>query len=197
MAIKLNIKFDIKKIPKGVRIALSLTPAVIITVLAVVLIVMPKTKDIKKLKDEIAKQENEIAKSQAMAAKLDILKIENEKLKKRFTELQERLPEKEEISNLLINISDEARKSDVDILSWRPEAKKAHPSGIVEEIPFSVTLSGTYHNLGSFFGNLTRLNRIVNISDINLGSPQAKKDEAILSITLKASTFSVVKEGGK
>ena len=45
-----------------------------------------------------------------------------------------------------------AVSGDIDILTWRPEAvKKAHPSGIVEEIPFSITLAGAYHNLGSFF----------------------------------------------
>ena len=90
-----------------------------------------------------------------------------------------------------------AVNADIDILTWRPEAKKAHPSGIVEEIPFSLTLAGTYHNLGSFFSNLTRLNRIVNVSDIQLGDPKVRKEEATLNITVKAITFSAVKEKGK
>lgn len=193
----INIKFDIKKIPKGVRIALSVAPAVIISVIVLMLIVMPKTKEIKGLRSEISTQENEIAKSKAMAAKLDVLKVENEKLKKRLDELKEQLPEEKEVSSLLKQISEVAAKSDIDILSWKPEAKKAHPSGIVEEIPFSLTLTGTYHNLGYFFSNITRLNRIVNFSDIKLGTPKTQKDEAILNITFKASTFSSVKEEGK
>lgn len=193
----INIKFDIKKIPKGVRIALSVAPAVIISVIVLMLIVMPKTKEIKKLRTEISTQQNEIAKSKAMAAKLDILKVENEKLKKRLDELKEQLPEEKEVSSLLKQISEVAAKSDIDILSWKPETKKAHPSGIVEEIPFSLTLTGTYHNLGYFFSNITRLNRIVNFSDIKLGNPKTQKEEAILDITFKASTFSAVKEEGK
>ncbi|MDP2278950.1 MAG: type 4a pilus biogenesis protein PilO [Nitrospirota bacterium] len=197
MALKLNIKLDIKKVPKGARIAIAVAPAVIIAILFVMLVYMPKTKENKKLNTDISAQENEIVKNKTKAAKLDILKIENDKLIKELKELQEKLPEEEGVSSLIQQLSEMAAKADIDILTWKPEAKKAHPSGIVEEIPFSLTLAGTYHNLGSFFSSLTRLNRIVNVSDIQLGNPTVKKEEAALSISLKASTFSAVKEKGK
>ena len=197
MALKLNIKFDLKKVPKGARIAIAVAPAVIIAILFVVLVYMPKTKEVKMLNADISKQENEIAKNKTKAAKLDILKIENDKLTKKLKELQEKLPEEEGVSTLIQQLSEMAVKADIDILTWKPEAKKAHPSGIVEEIPFSLTLAGTYHNLGSFFSSLTRLNRIVNVSDIQLGDPKVRKEEAALNITVKAITFSAVKEKGK
>ncbi|MFZ3122948.1 MAG: type 4a pilus biogenesis protein PilO [Thermodesulfovibrionales bacterium] len=197
MAIKLDIKFDLKKVPKGARIAIAVAPAVIIAILFVMLVYFPKTKEIKKLDTDISAQENDIAKNRTKAAKLDILKIENDKLTKKLKELQEKLPEEEGVSTLIQQLSEIAVRADIDILTWRPEAKKAHPSGIVEEIPFSLTLAGTYHNLGSFFSNLTRLNRIVNVSDIQLGDPKVRKEEAALNITVKAITFSAVKEKGK
>lgn len=197
MALKLNIKFDLKKVPKGARIAIAVAPAVIIAILFVMLVYFPKTNEIKKLDTDISAQENDIAKNRIKAAKLDILKIENDKLTKKLKELQEKLPEEEGVSTLIQQLSEIAMKSEIDILTWRPEAKKAHPSGIVEEIPFSLTLAGTYHNLGSFFSSLTRLNRIVNVSDIQLGDPKVRKEEATLNITVKAITFSAVKEKGK
>lgn len=197
MALKLNIKFDLKKVPKGARIAIAVAPAVIITILFVMLVYFPKTKEIKDANAKISVQENEIAKNKTKAAKLDILKIENDKLIKELKELQEKLPEEEGVSSLIQQLSEMAAKADIDILTWKPEAKKAHPSGIVEEIPFSLTLAGTYHNLGSFFSSLTRLNRIVNVSDIQLGDPKVRKEEATLNITVKAITFSAVKEKGK
>jgi len=57
-----------------------------------------------------------------------------------------------------------------------------------------VELSGGYHNLGIFFSRLTKLNRIVNIADIKMGSPQPQRDEAIVRINFKATTFSAVPE---
>lgn len=200
MALKINLKIDLKKLPKGAKIAIAVGPAVIIAVLVAVLVLLPKQKDISRLKTEVDGQNSEIAKSRTMADRLDILKVENEKLKKKLAALKEKLPpnEEKEIRNILKQVSDEAAKAEVDILTWKPEGRKPHPSGIVEEIPFSMSLSGTYHNLGAFFGNLTRLNRIVNISDIKLGSPKpAKAGETMLDISLKASTFTAVKEAGK
>ena len=198
--LKLNFKFDLKKLPKGVKIGIAVAPAVIIAVLVAALVVIPKQKDISRLKTEVDGQNNEIAKSRTMADRLDILKVENEKLKKKLEALKEKLPpnEEKEIRNLLKQISDEAEKAGVDILTWKPEAKQSHPSGIVEEVPFSMTVTGTYHDLGAFFANLTRLNRIVNISDIKLGNPKpTKAGDAMLDISLRASTFTAVKEAGK
>ncbi|MBI3376858.1 MAG: type 4a pilus biogenesis protein PilO [Nitrospirae bacterium] len=197
MALKLDIKFDLKKVPKGARIAIAAAPAVIIAILFVMLVYFPKTKEIKDANAKISVQENEIAKNKTKAAKLDVLKVENDKLIKEIKELQEKLPEEEGISTLIQQIAEMAVKADIDILTWKPEVKKAHASGIVEEIPFSLTLSGTYHNLGSFFSSLTRLNRIVNVSDIQLGDPKVRKEEAALNITVKATTFSAVKEKTK
>ena len=123
MALKLNIKFDLKKVPKGARIAIAVAPAVIIAILFVVLVYMPKTKEVKMLNADISKQENEIAKNKTMAAKLDILKIENDKLIKEPKELQEKLPEEESVSTLIQQLSEIAVRADIDILTWRPEAK--------------------------------------------------------------------------
>ena len=80
------------------------------------------------------------------------------------------------------------------ILLWKPEQRVTHLSGIVYEIPVKVELSGSYHNLGYFFSSLTRLNRIVNISDIKLGDPKPAKDSTVLKVTFAATTFSAIPE---
>jgi len=156
---------------------------------------MPKQKKIKELDAKIDTQNNEIAASQAKAAKLEILKQENERLIKRINELKEQLPEEKEISSLLKQVSDLGIASGLSIKSWKPGQKTTHSSGIVYEIPVSVDVEGTYHNLGYFLSSLTKLNRIVNISDMKLGGPKLVKAENLLSASFKASTFSAVPEG--
>ncbi len=189
------LKLDIRNMPASVRVILALLPAVIISALAVVFLILPRHKEIKRLNAEIIKQENEIAKDQAKAARLPTLKLENEKLKKRLDELKLQLPEEREVSGLLKQVSDLGIKSGLRIVSWKPEQKKDHPSGIIYEIPVSVEMSGSYHSLGIFFSSLTRLNRIVNISDIKIGDPKPQRNEAVVKITFKATTFSAVPEG--
>lgn len=190
----LPLKINIKTLPPSARIIITILPSVIITVLAIFFLILPRDREIKRLNAEITKQENEIARDQAKAAKLDILRKENERLKEKLEELKLQLPEEREISGLLKQVSDLGIKSGLRIMLWKPEQKKDHPSGIVYEIPVNVELSGSYHNLGIFFSSLTRLNRIVNIGDIKLSDPKAQRNEAILKITFKATTFSSIPE---
>lgn len=190
----LKLKIDIKTLPPAARIVLTILPSVIITAIVVIFIILPRDKEIRRLNAEITKQENEIAKDQAKAAKLDILKKENERLRMRLDELKLQLPEEREVSGLLKQVSDLGIKSGLKIILWKPEQKKDHPSGIIYEIPVNVELSGSYHNLGVFFSSLTKLNRIVNIGDIKLTDPKPQKNEAILKITFKATTFSSIPE---
>jgi type IV pilus assembly protein PilO len=151
-------------------------------------------KQIKVLDSKIDKQNNEIASSQSKAAKLEMLKMENERLVARINELKEQLPEEKEISTLLKQVSDLGIAAGLEIKSWKPSPKVTHPSGIVYEIPVSVSVEGTYHNLGYFLSSLTRLNRIVNIQDMRLGSPRRERAESMLQVSFKASTFSAIPE---
>lgn len=194
LKLKLNLKFDMSRIPANVRLLLIFAPAVVITALAVMLLILPKYRELKKVKTEITVQENEIAKDQAKAARLTALKQENEKLKKRMEELKQQLPEEKEVSGLLKQVSDLGINAGLRILLWKPEAKKDHPSGIIYEIPVAVDIAGSYHSLAGFFSSLTKLSRIVNISSLKMGEPQSQRGEAVLRITFRAVTFSAMSE---
>jgi type IV pilus assembly protein PilO len=188
------IKVDYKIFPGYVRTIIAILPALVIAIAVTFMLIVPKNKEIKALESKIQAQENEIAKSQAKAEKLTELIAENQRLRNRLNELKEQLPEEKEVSDLLKQVSDLGIASGLRILLWKPEQRVTHLSGIVYEIPVKVELSGSYHNLGYFFSSLTRLNRIVNISDIKLGDPKPAKDSTVLKVTFAATTFSAIPE---
>jgi type IV pilus assembly protein PilO len=188
------IKVDYKIFPGYVRTIIAILPALVIAIAVTFMLILPKNKEIKALESKIQAQENEIAKSQAKAEKLTELIAENQRLRNRLNELKEQLPEEKEVSDLLKQVSDLGIASGLRILLWKPEQRVTHLSGIVYEIPVKVELSGSYHNLGYFFSSLTRLNRIVNISDIKLGDPKPAKDSTVLKVTFAATTFSAIPE---
>ena len=188
------IKVDYKIFPGYVRTIITILPALVIAIAVTFMLILPKNKEIKAIESKIQVQENEIAKSQAKAEKLTELIAENQRLGNRLNELKEQLPEEKEVSDLLKQVSDLGIASGLRILLWKPEQRKTHLSGIVYEIPVKVELSGSYHNLGYFFSSLTRLNRIVNISDIKLGDPKPAKDSTVLKVTFAATTFSAIPE---
>lgn len=187
-------KIDIKTLPKYVKTIISVLPAVIIIIVVTFFILLPKNKEIKALENKILLQENEIAKSRAKAEKLPQLIAENESLRRRLEELKLQLPEEREVSGLLKQVSDLGIRSGLYIMLWKPEPKKTHPSEIVYEIPVRVELTGSYHSLGYFFSSLTKLDRIVNISDIKLSDPKPGKDIASLKVSFNATTFSSIPE---
>ncbi len=190
----LKLKLDINTASTAMKVFLSVAPAIVISALAVILLIMPKYKEIQRLSGEITKQENEMSIDQVKAAKLSTLKTEYEKKKKRLDELKLKLPEEKEVSRLLKDVSDRSIHSGLKIISWKPESRRDHPSGIVYEIPVAVELSGSYHNLGVFFSSLTKLDRIVNISDIKIVDPKPERNTAIDRISFKATTFSAVSD---
>ena len=190
-------KLDVKNLPIYAKAVIAVLPAVIILIAGLVLFVSPKQKEIKKLDTQIDDQNNKIATNQAKAARLETLKQENEKLLGRLNELKDQLPEEKEISSLLKQISDLSIAAGLEIKAWKPGAKKAHPSGIVTESPVDVSASGTYHDFAGFLSNLTKLNRIVNITNIKMSSPQITKGRAVLQISFVATTFSSVTETDK
>jgi len=192
MALKLNI--NMKNLPLPVKILITIAPAILIVAVVLFLFILPKNKEIKALEKKIAVQENEIAADQVKVAKLPELTLENERLRKRLEELKQQLPEEKEVSTLLKQVSDLCISSGQKVQLWQPAQKKTHSSGIVFEIPVNVELSGSYHNLGYFFGSITKLNRIVNISDIRLSDPKPDKGVAVMKIAFTATTFSSVPE---
>jgi type IV pilus assembly protein PilO len=190
-------KIDIRNLPKPVRIAVAIVPSVILVALVVYLVILPKKDRIEVLKKEITKQEQDISKSLSMVQRLDQLRAENERIRAELKELEEYLPEEKEISSLLKQIEDLSREAELEILSWKPASKRRHSSGIVYEVPVSISLTGSYHRLGRFFSSLTQLNRIVNVNNISLGSPSLRGDEASLSVSFSAVTFTAIPVEGQ
>ncbi len=158
----------IKNLPfhfQGLIVAL---PSVILILLFVFLIFMPKSNEAEILNSKIIKLNKEIVSSESKIKRLDALIIENSSLKRKLARLQEQLPEEKEVSGLLKQISELGLKSGLEILLWKPQARKTDPQGLYVEIPVNVEVLTAYHELGVFYSHISRLPRLVNISDIKM-----------------------------
>jgi type IV pilus assembly protein PilO len=73
-----------------------------------------------------------------------------------------------------------------------PPLKPVEPEKFYEELPIKVQLAGGYHNVLSFFDQVARLPRIVNIEDISMGEVKDVKGRGRLmktSCTVKTYMF--------
>jgi len=194
---KLKIDINIESLPPSQKRLLAVLPSIIIAAVFIYFFIMPAYGERSKLISEVEKQENDIRIAEQQSAKLSALKAENERLQKRLLELQSMLPEEKEVSGLLRQTSELGIKSGLQVVLWKPKERSVHPSKEAYEIPVDVEMRGSYHRLGHFFSNITRLERIVNISNLTMKPVEEmfqQKGTEVLNIGFTAMTYSLITE---
>ncbi|MEO5359010.1 MAG: type 4a pilus biogenesis protein PilO [Nitrospirota bacterium] len=185
---------DLNKLHPGLKALIALLPAIIIAIPFYFLVYSPTTEQIDKLILEVKKLDDEIATAEKKVAKLPALQAQQAAAEEEYKKIRKHLPEEHEITSLLKQVSDNAINAGLKVALWEPQPRKNHASNILYEIPVRVQVNGSYHKLGDFLSRITALDRIVNTSKIDLTEPKPIGDEAVLTITLEARTFSAIPE---
>jgi type IV pilus assembly protein PilO len=105
---------------------------------------------------------------------------------------QARLPEGREIADLLSNIAASARAVGLDLTLFRQKPETY--SQFYADVPVQMEMRGTYHELAAFMDRVKRLDRIVNVADIQLRKPRVEGDVVILDASCTATTFRFLDE---
>ncbi|MBX3271873.1 MAG: type 4a pilus biogenesis protein PilO [Sandaracinaceae bacterium] len=102
------------------------------------------------------------------------------------------LPAEAETASFLQDLNRLAELSGLDIrlVEPRPEESAEH----YLRLPVRLQLRGKYHQIARFFYNVSRLDRLISMENIQLGQPQrsareAQVDEVIISVEVLATTF--------
>lgn len=128
-----------------------------------------------------------VADKQRIANNLPKLKKEREDLNNQLAQALAQLPNEKEIANLLASISDAAKGSRLDILTFKPGKETA--KGFYAEVTIDMKVEGGYGSLFSFFEKVAELPRIVNINGLTVTSGKEVRGEMMLSATFVATTF--------
>jgi type IV pilus assembly protein PilO len=123
----------------------------------------------------------EVDNAKTTAARLPEFRREVERKEATLQALSRILPSEKEVADLLRKVQQLAAESSLDVLRFKPEATK--PQNFYAEWPISLEFDGSYHNLAYFFDRLSRLSRIMNVSNLEV---DAKPDPSIAS-TIKAT----------
>jgi type IV pilus assembly protein PilO len=161
----------------------------------------------KPARDEIAVRQQqldglraEVTKAQAIARKLPEFRSQVGDLEARLEGLRAVLPEQKDVGDLLRRIQTLATQSNLDIRGFKPQAinqKQMHA-----EWPIALDLEGSYHDLATFFDKVSKVPRIINVSEVVIkakdGGPrnaqQVQAGGATIAAECTATTF-VLSEG--
>jgi len=105
---------------------------------------------------------------------------------------QARLPDQREIANLLDSVAASGRQAGLEITLFRQKPEVLHD--FYAEVPVEMQMRGTYQDVALFLDRVKRLDRIVNVANIQLTKPRLEGERMLLDAACTATTFRFLDE---
>jgi type IV pilus assembly protein PilO len=140
------------------------------------------------LSTEVREWRQSVEKYRAVAARHEALKAQLAALDEALQLAATLLPETREIPELLTQISQLGLQVGLEFRLFKPEPEKR--ADFFAEVPVSLAILGRFHDVARFFDQLSKLPRIVNVTDIKI-APATKEPgaEPTLSTQCLVTTF--------
>ena len=177
------------------KILIILAVVVLVVVVYFFTLYQTKVKEISSLKEELVKVQREKEEKQRIVADLDQFNREVQNLQEKLNEALAQLPNEKEIDQILDQLAELVNDSGLtlDAFTVNPEI----PKSLYSEVPITLAISGNYHNIALFFDKASKLKRIINFSNLQLGGAKLVNGETMIAVDCKATTFRFVKSSPK
>ena len=126
-----------------------------------------------------------------MSINLDLYRQQLREIDNSFGALLKQLPNKSQMDALLVDINQAGLGRGLQFDLFKP-APQETMKDFYAELPVSVRVTGSYHDMGQFASDIAQLSRIVTLNDIVIGP--AGKDGSVLAMDTTAKTFRYLDE---
>jgi len=127
-------------------------------------IVQHQIEDHDRVKKEETRLRTEFADKKALAINLQAYRDQLEEIKDTFGIMLQQLPDKTQVPELLIDITQAGLGRGLLFEVFKPSNRRV--ADFYAELPINLQVVGTYHELGNFISDLAALPRIVTIGDL-------------------------------
>ena len=141
-----------------------------------------------KVQDDEVKLRQAYAEKKAKAVNLVLYVQQLREIEQSFGALLKQLPNKSEMDALLTDINQAGLGRGLQFELFRPAATE-RVADFYAELPISVRVTGTYHDMGAFASDVAQLPRIVTLNDIGVVN-----DKGTLTMEATAKTFRYLDE---
>ena len=142
-----------------------------------------QVEELDRLRQEETNLKSQFQQKQQQAINLDELRRQKEQVSQYVLTLEKQLPSKAEMDALLSDINQAGVGRGLQFELFRPG--QVNVKDYYAELPIAVKISGRYHDLGAFTGDIANLPRIVTLNNLSM---VAGKDGA-LTLDATAKTF--------
>lgn len=133
--------------------------------------------------------------SKAQASKAAYQKDLDEKTRREQLSREQKkiLPDESETPAFLSAIQGVATVSGVNLTSWSPTEEI--PQEFFAKVPMKLTLTGKFHQVAKFFHGVGRLDRIINLEEVQIKNPKVEGTDVHVEVECLATAFRAVREG--
>lgn len=125
------------------------------------LMIKPKQEDLDTLVNKEATLRTQFSEKQGRAANLEALTLQLENMQKMLRELLRQLPNKTQMPDLLVDISQTALGAGITTEVFQPGPEQVRPEDYYAEKPIALKLRGGFHQFGNFISGVAALPRVV------------------------------------
>jgi type IV pilus assembly protein PilO len=152
----------------------------------------PKFSEMTRLQEEVRDLEEKLTVATNKARQLTKFRkmLENAEADLNFA--KRALPERKEIPSLLTGISTAGKEAGLEFFLFEPRGETQ--KDFYAEIPVSIRVRGPYHSVALFFDKVSRLFRVVNISDVQMNARANTQD---LDTACTAVTYRFLEKGAQ
>ncbi len=161
--------------------------ALLLLVLFFVIFYAPKRERVKSLEGNIERLESDLKSVTLQVDGLEGLRKDVVATEKAFLALSTLLPKEKEIPQLLKDISALGHNAGLDFNTFKPESEI--PQDFYKKIPITIRVRGPYHNMGYFFDQVSKLERIVSVTNVRMNSPERMAGKMLLQSDCRLLTY--------
>ena len=175
------------KLPRSQRFLVFGISYIAIIIVAFFLLISPTLTDIDTTNARNAELSAKRDEATRRAANKPAFEAELSEMNIQLKKALRELPEDREIPALLSEIDSLARKAGLEVRKFQPlpEVTKEYYA----EVPVQIVMDGGYHEVGVFFDKVSKMNRIVSVSDVVLSDAAEISGETQLTVSGKVVTY--------
>jgi type IV pilus assembly protein PilO len=141
------------------------------------------------LEEEYKQLSADLSKARQSLNNLDEVERQYQVVTTRWEVATHLLPEQREVANLLRKVTLVGQQAGVEFTLFKPKAQI--PGEIYTENPVQVKVVGGYHQIGSFLAEVANLDRIVNVTGLNLKSLELGTTAQTVEAEFQATAYTL------
>ncbi len=146
-----------------------------------------KSEELQSLQERENRQQDNIMALKKKARMLPELRKEIAGLDSKLEEVLIQLPDRKEIQNLLASIDSLAKDTGLEVIKFNPQPEIIRD--FYAEVPTYIEVEGTFHELATFFDEVGKLARIVNIDRVTVDLNSETKSEVLVRSSCYVTSY--------